>query len=175
MKKLLTLSLLIGGLAPALAQGTFFAANLNGQNEVPPNNSTMYGVGDFDLSGGTTFNYGIGFSVAASLVTDVTINGPANLGSTAPILFDLGAASPILNPPGPIFSGVSGTINNLTTAQRDDLLAGLWYVNVFTSSGNFPGGEIRGQITLVPEPSTWALLATGGVVVWCYGRQKRTG
>lgn len=27
----------------------------------------------------------------------------------------------------------------------------------------------------VPEPSTWALLATGGVFFWWYGRRKQTG
>lgn len=175
MKTILALAFIIGGLSGASAQGTFqFASDLNGQSEVPPNNSSWYGSGSFDLSG-TTFNYAIGFTAPAGEITDVTINGPASPGSTAPMLFDLGAASIIINPPVPIISGVSGTVNNLTSGQIDDLLAALWYVNVFTSSGDFPDGEIRGQIVPVPEPSTWALLASGGVVVWWYGRQTRKG
>lgn len=175
MKITLLLVCLATSLATTQAQGTFqFTANLNGQNEVPPNNSTWFGSGYFDLSG-TTFNYGIAFSAPAGEITNVTINGPASPGSTAPTLFDLGAASIIINPPVPIISGVSGTLNNLTTPQINDLLAGLWYVNVFTASGNLPGGEIRGQIEMVPEPSTWALLGTGKLLLWWYGRRKRTG
>lgn len=175
MKKILALALFLGGLTPALAQGTFqFTANLSGQNEVPPNNSTWYGLGYFDLSG-ATFDYGIGFSAPAGEITNVTINGPANSGSTAPIIFDLVAASIIINPPVPIISRVTGTINNLTSAQRDDLLAGLWYVNVYTASGNLPGGEILGQITLVPEPSMWVLMVLGGGLMACLKWRKNRG
>ena len=175
MKRILALTVILGGLSGALAQGTFnFTADLNGQNEIPPNDSPAYGTGIFELSGGA-LNYSIGFSIG--LITNVTINGPSTANSTAPVLFNLGPASVIINPPLPptIITEVSGTINNLTSTQIDDLLAGLWYVNVYTSSGNFPEGEIRGQIVPVPEPSTWALLASGGVVVWWYGRQKRKG
>jgi hypothetical protein len=50
----------------------------------------------------------------------------------------------------------------LTAGQIDELNAGLWYVNVTT--GNYPDGEIRGQILSVPEPSTWALFGLGAMV-----------
>ena len=44
----------------------------------------------------------------------------------------------------------------LTDGQIDDLLAGLWYVNIHTSA--FAGGEIRGQvIALSPVPIPAAL------------------
>jgi hypothetical protein len=35
------------------------------------------------------------------------------------------------------------------------------YLNIHTTT--FPGGEIRGFLTLVPEPSTLALAGLGGV------------
>ena len=47
----------------------------------------------------------------------------------------------------------------LSVAQADDLLAGLWYINIHTSA--FPPGEIRGQVVRVPEPGTLALLGIG--------------
>ena len=43
--------------------------------------------------------------------------------------------------------------------QAADLLAGLWYVNIHSTT--FNGGEIRGQV--VPEPAT-ALLVVAGLV-----------
>lgn len=46
----------------------------------------------------------------------------------------------------------------ITGAQANDLLAGLWYVNIHTD--DYPTGEIRGQIRLnrIPEPTTVTLL-----------------
>ena len=37
----------------------------------------------------------------------------------------------------------------LTEAQAADLLAGRWYVNIHTAS--YPGGELRGQVTIAKE------------------------
>ena len=48
---------------------------------------------------------------------------------------------------------------NITAQQAADLLAGLWYINIHSTT--FPGGEIRGQV--VPEPAT-GLLVLGGLV-----------
>jgi hypothetical protein len=36
----------------------------------------------------------------------------------------------------------------LSDAQESDLLAGLWYLNLHTTT--HAGGEIRGQVTVVP-------------------------
>lgn len=59
---------------------------------------------------------------------------------------------------------------------RDALLAGMTdgtaYFNIHTSS--FGGGEIRGDITQVPEPSTLTLLGVGGAAIaWGALRRRR--
>ena len=54
---------------------------------------------------------------------------------------------------------------------RSFLESGLFYMNVHDAQ--FPLGEIRGQLILVPEPSTWALLAlSAGGLLW--GMRRRT-
>ncbi len=69
----------------------------------------------------------------------------------------------------PFASGVGGTVsgkwdllegNGTTlTAQIPNILAGRAYINFHTVQ--FAGGEIRGNITAVPEPATMLLVATG--------------
>jgi hypothetical protein len=78
--------------------------------------------------------------------------------------------------------GMSGTmsgtfslapIGTYTVAQQlADLNNSLWYFNIHSTA--FGGGEIRGQITPVPEPSTLGMvgLGLGGFVLWM--RRRRT-
>ena len=83
----------------------------------------------------------------------------------------------------PFASGAGGTFsgkwdapegNNTTlAAQLPDILAGLSYINFHTTQ--FPGGEIRGQILKVPEPSAFILFGIGLLVfrMAASRRQKR--
>ncbi len=177
MNRTFALLLVMASLTSVRAQGTFeFIVTLSGVNEVPPNSTGQFGGGTFSLNGGslTYLVSGLMLFQNFGVPTDVTINGPANAGSLAPVIFDLGTPvnKPIQPPPGALFV-VSGTVDNLTGPQISDLNAGLWYVNVITP--DFPGGEIRGQITPVPEPSTLVLLGlgAGGLVLWTRKKHRR--
>ncbi len=171
MKTIFFTFLTLAGIIAAQAQGTFqFTVNLSGANEVPPNSSTATGSGTLSLTGQSlSYNFG---GLWTFNVTTGSINGPASPSSTAPIIFDLGAPSfAVPNPPDPGGYAFAGTINNLNIGQIDDLMAGLWYVNVYSSDD--PSGEIRGKITAVPEPSAIGLLGLGGVALLVSMRRKK--
>jgi hypothetical protein len=111
------------------------------------------------------------------------IHGPALPGAAAGVIWgffgtpdnDVAPSDLVVTP---FATGVGGTFssvwnlnegNNTTlTAQLPNILEGRTYLNFHTVQ--FPGGEIRGQIQVVPEPSTYLLMATGmaalGLVAW---------
>ena len=71
--------------------------------------------------------------------------------------FDLNSASTynatfIAGSPG-------GTVAGARTRLVNGLNGGQAYFNIHTNA--FPGGEIRGQLSLVPEPATWAMMIAG--------------
>jgi hypothetical protein len=81
----------------------------------------------------------------------------------------------------PFATGVGGTFSgkwdapegNGTTlaAQLDNILNNRSYINFHTTQ--FTGGEIRGNILVVPEPSTYALLAAGGLVLIVFRARRK--
>jgi hypothetical protein len=155
MKSILPLlvgTALCAGMAHAV---TFeYTASLDGAAEVPPNAGTGTGVGVFTLDG-TTFTYDVSYSGLTGTPMAAHVHGPAAVGANAGVVFGIVADGTLTASSGRYF----GTAN-LTPTQIDQLNDGLWYVNIHSAA--FPGGEIRGQVTAVPEPST-ALLAVLGV------------
>ncbi len=72
----------------------------------------------------------------------------------------------------PAFITASG---GTAVQARDRLLtafgSGTAYLNVHSST--FPGGEIRGFVSVVPEPGTYALMGTGLVFLGVLARRRR--
>lgn len=121
---------------------TTFTGTLSGAQEVPPNASAATGFGRVTLNAAETqITVSLNYNNLGTNQTLTHIHRGA-VGVNGPILFDLD--------PAPPQGGTSGTFTALTfsvtPAQVADLKAGLWYFNVHST--NFPGGEIRGQITV---------------------------
>ena len=81
----------------------------------------------------------------------------------------------------PLAGGVGGTIsgkwdapegNNTTlAAQLSNILEGRSYINFHTTQ--FAGGEIRGNISPIPEPETYALMLAGLGAMSLVARKRR--
>lgn len=144
MKKLVAvLTGTLVSLAAASAQTTFqFTANLNGANDVPPNDSGDMIVGVFALTDNIlSYRIPIGFDPWVG-----AIHGPAGPGTNAPVIFAFGQRRCI--DPHPPRTGGCFFIESvtLTREQMTELLRGLWYVRL--SPGDQPAIGIRGQILL---------------------------
>lgn len=145
-------------LAANLSQATTlqFDILLDGLQETPPNASPGTGTGTLFLDD-VTGDYTISGTFQNLLATtnNAHIHGPGAPGVPAGVVhgltFDSGVTS------GNYSNGAG--LTNFTPAQMADLINGLYYVNIHTTA--FPAGEIRGQILLVPEPGTAALVALG--------------
>jgi len=125
---------------------------------------TGSGSGTLTLSGNTLTFDSLSFSGLSGNTTASHIHGPAAPGVSAGVLYGLNSLAALGATSGTIGGAVTlqeGTGGFSLAQQKAQLDSGQWYVNIHTST--FSGGEIRGQILLVPEPSTTALLLGAGV------------
>ncbi|BDS06485.1 CHRD domain-containing protein [Oceaniferula spumae] len=99
---------------------------------------------------------GNGFSDMTGAATVMHLHGPADFASNAGVKYGLDGLAGFDSSASS--GGFTGTV---TIAGGDvaDLQNGLFYINVHTSMN--PGGELRGNLVLVPEPSSTALLGLG--------------
>jgi CHRD domain/PEP-CTERM motif len=145
---------------------TTFDAFLLGTGENPPNASPGTGFGQVVLNAAQTLiTVDENWSGLTAPATASHIHGPAPVGMNAPVLF------PFSGVPAATSGAIPTQSFAITPAQVADLQAGLYYMNVHTST--FPGGEIRGQLTLVPEPSTLVLCGIGVVGLVAHRRMRR--
>jgi hypothetical protein len=178
MKKLAFLAAIVTSLAVAQAQN--FTVTMNGAQD---GGGLRTGSGSGTLTLNTTldtltFN-NILYSGLSSTSILSHIHGPALPGVSAGVLYDLAAGGFIAL--GTTSGSINGTLHlipdpNGTTfdlpTQINQLESGLWYINIHTH--NFGGGEIRGQILPVPEPSALPLLGIGVCGLWLLLRRHRS-
>jgi hypothetical protein len=143
----------------ASAQSTFQAL-LSGANEVPPNGSPASGFGTVVLNAGQTqITVDESWSGLTAPATASHIHGPGAPGVNAGVIFGFTGV------PSATAGAIPEQVFSITPAQVADLFNGLDYMNVHTAT--FPGGEIRGQLMLVPEPGVLALLGLGAAgIAW---------
>jgi hypothetical protein len=113
-------------------------ARLEGAAVAPPTRSSATGQLDLLYDAGTRLlRWKTSWSGLSGPITGVQFHGPAEAGQNGP---------PAMLWPGPFGATYEGRAT-LTPQQADDLLAGRWYVNVFTAT--YPAGEVRGQLRVV--------------------------
>jgi hypothetical protein len=182
----LALAVAFATTAAADAATLFRAPVFSGLQETTPNPSTGTGMGWAKLSDDET-------TLDVYMEWDGLIGGPAAaghihccsaLGGNGPVALDL--------EPNPVVSGSSfnvfdlddiatygggflaqngGTAASAKAALLAALYSGRAYFNVHNQT--YPAGEIRGQITIVPEAGTWAMLIAGFGVVGAAARRRR--
>jgi hypothetical protein len=177
MKKQIILSVLTLGASLSFASGQSYIVTMDGAQD---GGGLRQGTGtaSLTLSGSTlTFNSG-SYSGLTTVSTAAHIHGPSGpFPATGGVRYDLGALGNItLGATSGTFSGSlnltapNGTYPNIPS-QIADMNAGLWYINIHNST--FPGGEIRGAITPVPEPTVLTLAGLGAAALLVGWRRVR--
>jgi hypothetical protein len=168
-----------------------YDAFLSGPNESPPNSSQGTGFADvfYDNTAHTlqvevTFTNLTGTTTASHIhaATAAPGTGTAGVATTTPYFagFPLGVSSgsysntldlTLASSYNPSYVTANGSIAASETALIAAMNAGEAYLNIHTTF--VPAGEIRGFLTLVPEPSTVALFGLGGLaLLWKKSRRK---
>ena len=171
MKSIVLLSGFLLSSVGAFAQTTVFVFSngFSGLNENPPVvSAATYTVNTLlhDAAGGTngfgSFTVDISFFDLTTAASNAHIHGPVTSLTQNAGVASGGALA--------YTAATSGTVTGVwdipSQALLDDLFAGRLYVNLHSTT--YPGGELRGQLAPIPEPSIFALalgaLALGGVL-----------
>jgi CHRD domain/PEP-CTERM motif len=171
-----------------------YDAALSGPSEFPPNVSPGTGFADviIDTIANTmrvevTFSGLLGTTTASHIhcCTAVPGVGTAGVATTVPTFtgFPLGVTSgtydntfdmSLASSYNPAFVAANGgTVPDAEAVLLAGLSAGNTYLNIHSSV--VPGGEIRGFLAAVPEPSTWAMMLLGfaGLGFMTYRRKSK--
>src|SRR6266480_4975141 len=192
MKKILLSALTAGSLMSAHAALLQYSVSLDGPSESPANASPGIGSGTVNYDDSAhTLQLQVSFSGLTGTTTASHIHAPtpspfsgtANVATTVPSFagFPLGVTSGSYSDTldltsassyNPAFiSANGGTPAGAESALAAAMAGGEAYWNIHSST--FNGGEIRGFLIPVPEPSTVALFGLGaGALVWRLRRRS---
>jgi Cu/Zn superoxide dismutase len=176
---------------PATAQSVYTAV-LSGSAEEPPNGSPATGTatvtidtGDYTMRVQETFSGLLAGNTASHIhcCTDSPRTGTAGVATTTPTFTDFpsgvtsGAYDHTFNmlddsSYNPAFiTAHGGTANSAFDALVAGINSGSAYANIHSSV--YPAGEIRGFLTLVPEPESYAMLLAGLGIISMLARRRR--
>jgi hypothetical protein len=149
-----------------------YRLTLDGQHAIPPNSSPRVATTDLLLYDYGSFG-GEVFLVDYRNITSVSLFESTSQQQLGTHLFDFEY--------GGIAQGINGSpsaaVWNYSTILPPDQIAkvraGDWWLVV--SSTDYPDGELRGQITAVPEPGTVALFILGAASLSILRGRRRTG
>lgn len=185
-RSLVSAAILAAAVLPAFSSRAViynFNANLDGPSESPPNASPGIGFATvtFDTTANLmnvnmTFSGLLGPTTASHIHSATALPGAgiAGVATTTPYFagFPIGVTSGTYNNTldmtlASSYNPSYVTANGGTTASAESallasMLADTAYLNIHTSV--FAGGEIRGFLTLVPEPSVVTFLALGAAI-----------
>lgn len=164
-KTLLALAAGIALITGTASAQTTFQAFLSGLGENPPNASPGTGFGTVVLNAAQnqiTVNESWSGLVATASASHIHTGA---LGVNGPVTF------PFSGVPGATAGAIPQQTFAINPAQVAALFAGNMYMNVHTSA--FPGGEIRSQLQVVPEPGSVALISLGALGLTVLARRAR--
>ena len=192
---LMAVTMIAMALVPQMAQAAIvYSVTMNGANESPPANTPGFGSGfiTFDTTANTmrvqvTFSGLLGNTTAAHIhaATLDPGTGTAGVATQVPsfVGFPLGVTSGSFDTTFDMtlassYRAAYITANGGTPASAFNALlnasaSGRAYFNIHTAA--FPGGEIRGFLTAVPEPSSMALtgLIAGSALLYRRASRKQ--
>jgi hypothetical protein len=174
---------LMGAPQAAHADVIVFLTTLNGPSEFPPNNSPGTGTAevDFDTTN-NTMRVRVNFAGLTTPNTAAHIHaatatpgaGTAGVATTVPTFpgfpsnvtsgtYDATLDMTMASSYNPAFVAANGgTPASAEAALLASMKAGTSYLNIHTTAN--PGGEIRGFLAAVPEPSSLVLMGALGLV-----------
>jgi hypothetical protein len=168
-----------------------YQATLTGPGEDPPNASPATGSGVVRIDDvahtmqlDVVFSGLLGTTSAAHIhcCTVVPLAGTAGVATTVPTFpgFPSGVNDGVYNATLDLLAAGSynpafltahgGTPAGAEAALLDGIAMDEAYLNIHTTS--FPGGEIRGFLSPVPEPSAWAMMFLGIAGIGFYRRWR---
>jgi hypothetical protein len=168
MRKLISSLVVVAALSTGVASAqTTFEAFLTGLGENPPNGAPGSGIGTVVLNAAQNqITVDESWSGLLAPATASHIHGPGGAGTNAGVIF------PLSGVPAATAGAIPEQTFAINATQVGYLFSGYLYMNIHTSV--FPGGEIRGQLLLVPEPGTLTLFAAGGALAVVWPRRRRT-